>query len=345
MPTNKLLHRVVVFIAMVSPLAGQVATPSPAPLGKLVDVGGYRLHLHCTGQGSPTVVFENGSADFSFVWDFVQPDVSKFTRACSYDRAGSAWSDPGPLPRSFEQINLELHTALQKAGIRGLYVLVGQSYGGFVVRAFAEKYKSEVVGVVLVDAAHENERIMMQGKVVRIRDMAKGATLPRPRLRLNDAEKKQYAELRRKTAEAGPTAVEPALDNLSPEDQKAELWAIVQPFLATAVGSELDSSQEEIAVWYSAKKISTTPLGDISLVVISRGEGGYPDTPEVSGKQLDQERREEQAELTHLSRNSKQIIAEHSGHNIHLEDPALVVQAIHAVVDAARGKSKMAVGR
>ena len=83
MSTNKLLHRFAVLITMVSPLAGQVATPSPAPLGQLVDVGGYQLHLHCTGQGSPTVVFENGSADFSFVWDLVQPDVSKFTRACS----------------------------------------------------------------------------------------------------------------------------------------------------------------------------------------------------------------------------------------------------------------------
>jgi pimeloyl-ACP methyl ester carboxylesterase len=345
MSTNKLLHRLVVLITMVSPIAGQVATPSTAPRGQLVDVGGYRLHLHCTGKGSPTVVFENGSADFSFVWDLVQPDVSKFTRACSYDRAGSAWSDPGPMPRSFEQINLELHTALQRASIRGPYVLVGQSYGGFLVRAFAEKYKSEVVGLVLVDAAHENERIMMQDKVVRIRDMAKGGTLPPPRLQLNDAETKQYAELRQKPTEAGPTAVEPPLDKLSTEDQKAELWAIVQPFLPIAVGSELDSSQEEIAVWYSAKKLSTTPLGDVPLVVISRGEGGYPDTPEVSGKQLDQERREEQAELTYLSHNSKQIIAEHSGHNVHLEDPKLVVQAIHEVVDTARGKGKLAVGQ
>ena len=81
MSTNKLLHRVVVLITMVSPLAGQVAIPSTGPRGQLVDVGGYRLHLHCTGKGSPTVVFENGSADFSFVWDLVQPDVSKLTRA------------------------------------------------------------------------------------------------------------------------------------------------------------------------------------------------------------------------------------------------------------------------
>jgi pimeloyl-ACP methyl ester carboxylesterase len=221
----------------------------------------------------------------------------------------------------------------------------GSSHRTQSVRAFAEKYKSEVVGVVLVDAAHENQRIMIQDKVLRIRDMAKGVTLPPPRLQLNGAETKQYAELRQKPAEAGPTAVEPPLDKLSTEDQKAELWAIVQPFLPIAVGSELDSSQEEIAVWYSAKKLGTTPLGDVPLVVISRGEGGYPNTPEVSGKQLDQERREGQAELTHLSHNSKQIIAEHSGHNIHLEDPVLVVQAIHPVVDASRSKGKLAVGQ
>ena len=214
-------------------------------------------------------MFENGSADFSLVWDLVQPGVSKFTRACSYDRGGYAWSDPGPMPRSFDQLNLELHTALQKAGVQGPYVLVGQSYGGFVVRAYAERYRNEVAGVVLVDAAHENQRVMIQGKAIRIRDMAKGATLPPPRLQLTDAEKKQYAELRQTPAEAGPDAVEPPLDKLSPEDQKLYLWAIVQPFLPLTVGSELDSSQEEIALWYAAKKISTTPLGDMPLIVIS----------------------------------------------------------------------------
>jgi pimeloyl-ACP methyl ester carboxylesterase len=308
----------------------------PSPPGRLVDIGGYKLHLHCTGSGSPTVVFENGSADFSFVWDLVQPSVSKFTRACSYDRAGSAWSDPGPMPRSFEQIKVELHTALEKAGIRGPYVMVGQSYGGFLVRAFAEKYKSDVVGVVLVDAAHENERVNINGKIVRIRDMAKGTTLPPPRLQLNDSELKQYAALREKPIETGPPAVEPPYDKLPPDDQRAELWAIVQPFLPVAVGSELDSSQEEVAVWYSSHKIASVPLGNIRLVVLTRGKDGYQDTPDISAKQLAEERHAEQAELTKLSRNSKQVIASKSGHNIQLEDPELVVQVIREVVGAAR---------
>lgn len=342
MPSATFLFRTAALGVLLLNVAAEWAVAaSPRPAGELVDVGGYRLHVHCTGTGSPTVLFENGSADFSFVWDLVQPEVSKFTRTCSYDRAGYAWSDPGPQPRSFEQLNLELHTVLQKMGVAGPYVLVGQSYGGFVVRAFAERYPKEVVGVVLVDAAHEDQRVNIQGKVVRIRDMAKGTVLPPPRLQLSEAEKKQYAELAKQPSQAGPDAVEPPLDRLSAADQKLYLWAIVQPFLPVTVGSELDSSQEEIALWFKNKKISTTPLGNIPLVVISRGGGGYADTPEVSGAQLEAERKQEQAELTHLSRNSRQVIAKHSGHNIHLEDPTLVVQEIRAVVEGARHKATL----
>jgi pimeloyl-ACP methyl ester carboxylesterase len=92
-------------------VVGHPARLPDAP-GRLVDIGGQRIHLDCTGSGSPTVVFENGAGDFSVVWSLVQPGVSGFTRACSYDRAGYAWSDPGQTPRTYEQIALELFTAL-----------------------------------------------------------------------------------------------------------------------------------------------------------------------------------------------------------------------------------------
>src|SRR5689334_4275127 len=126
--------------ALGAPLTATAQTKAgalPPPPGRLVDVGGQRIHLNCTGRGSPTVVFENGAGDFSIVWSLVQPRVSEFTRACSYDRAGYAWSDPGARPRTYDQISLELHSALERAGERGPYVLVGQSYGGLVVRGFA----------------------------------------------------------------------------------------------------------------------------------------------------------------------------------------------------------------
>src|SRR4051794_31564987 len=116
------------------------AQDAPKPLGKMVDLGGHQLHLYCTGHGSPTVLVEMGFEEYSFDWKLVQEPVAKFTRICTYDRAGYAWSDPGPLPRSFAQINLELRTALEKTGERGPYILVGHSYGGGVVRNFALNY-------------------------------------------------------------------------------------------------------------------------------------------------------------------------------------------------------------
>ena len=98
------------------------AQSAPAPPGKLVDLGGHRLHVNCSGKGSPTVVIENGLGDFSFDCALVQGPVSKFARICTYDRAGHARSDPGPMPRSFAQLNLELRDALSKLGEKGPYV-------------------------------------------------------------------------------------------------------------------------------------------------------------------------------------------------------------------------------
>jgi pimeloyl-ACP methyl ester carboxylesterase len=84
---------------------------------KLVDLGGWRLHLQCVGAGGPAVVFVSGAGDFSFDWSLVQPEVARFARACAYDRAGDAWSDPGPIPRTMKQEVYELHTLLHKAGV------------------------------------------------------------------------------------------------------------------------------------------------------------------------------------------------------------------------------------
>jgi pimeloyl-ACP methyl ester carboxylesterase len=108
----------------------------PAP-GRLVDVGGYRLHLLCTGQvnaGSSTVVFEGGLGAISILWSMVQKGVAPYARVCSYDRAGYGWSDNGPLPRTAGQIAIELHRLLQNAGERPPYLLVGHSLGGLIIR-------------------------------------------------------------------------------------------------------------------------------------------------------------------------------------------------------------------
>jgi len=162
-------------------LVSAATTPEPKPLGKLVDLGGHRLHVNCTGKGSPTVVVENGLGDFSFGWILVQSRVSRFTGICTYDRAGYAWSGPGPKPRTFGQLNLELRDALSKLGEQGPFVLVGHSYGGPEVRNFATTYPGEVAGIVLVDASFEGQRVGIGGKgMMRLGDGVKGRSIPPP---------------------------------------------------------------------------------------------------------------------------------------------------------------------
>ncbi|MEZ4735051.1 MAG: alpha/beta hydrolase [Caldilineaceae bacterium] len=117
------------------------------PSGQLVDVGGYRLHLSCIGQGSPTVILESGQANSLAVWSWIQPEVAKTTQVCAYDRAGIGGSDTGPLPRDARQMVRELHTLLQNAAIAPPYVLVGHSFGGLVTHVYAAQYPAEVAGL------------------------------------------------------------------------------------------------------------------------------------------------------------------------------------------------------
>lgn len=116
---------IVVLLAVVC----AAASIDPPPTGELINIGPRKLHIHCTGSGSPTVIVENGGAAFSFDWELVQPQVARFARICTYDRAGYAWSDAGPELDTFDQTANDLHLLLAKAGIWGPYVLVGHSLG------------------------------------------------------------------------------------------------------------------------------------------------------------------------------------------------------------------------
>ena len=141
--------------------ARAVALPSDlifAQPARLIDVGGFRLHLRCFGHGSPTVVFDAGLGDWSPAWALVQPAVSRHTRACSFDRAGNGFSDAGPLPRTSARIAAELHELLRRAGERAPYLLVAHSFGSLNMRLFADRYLSQVDGIVLVDGSHEDQQ-------------------------------------------------------------------------------------------------------------------------------------------------------------------------------------------
>jgi pimeloyl-ACP methyl ester carboxylesterase len=123
-------------------------------LGQLVDVGGYRLHIYCIGEGSPTVILDAAADMMSSDWAWIQPEIAKHTRVCSYDRAGMGWSDSGPQPRDAKQVTTELHSLLTNAGIAAPYIMVGHSAAGLYARMYAAEYPEEVAGMVLVDPGH-----------------------------------------------------------------------------------------------------------------------------------------------------------------------------------------------
>ena len=145
--------------------AASAEVTAPAPPGKLVDIGGYKLHIWCMGKETegPAVVLIPGAGDFSFTWGLVQPEVAKFTRVCSFDAAGEAWSDQGPGPRTIQQKVYELRLLLREAGVKGPYVLVGASVGGILARVFAREYSSDVAGMVLVDSTDPDTGIGLEG--------------------------------------------------------------------------------------------------------------------------------------------------------------------------------------
>jgi pimeloyl-ACP methyl ester carboxylesterase len=128
----------------------------PAP-GNLIDVGGFKMHIYCMGEGSPTVVLEALSGGFSSFWGWVQPEVAKQVRVCAYDRAGLGWSEADPQPESLQRTAQNLHTLLKNAGITGPYVMVGHSIGGLYVREYAAMYPQEVAGMVLLDSSHPDQ--------------------------------------------------------------------------------------------------------------------------------------------------------------------------------------------
>jgi pimeloyl-ACP methyl ester carboxylesterase len=119
--------------------------------GQLIDVGGCRLHLHCQGAGGPAVILESGIAGSLLGWSLVQPKIAEFTRVCSYDRAGLGWSDRCIAPRTVPQMVHELAALLERANVPPPYVLVGHSFGGLLVRAYAHLRPHQVAGLVFVD--------------------------------------------------------------------------------------------------------------------------------------------------------------------------------------------------
>ena len=273
---------------------------------------------------------ETGLGDFSFDWALVQSEVARYTRICTYDRAGYAWSDPGPKPRTFAQINLELHDALQKLGEKGPYVLVGHSYGGPVMINFATIYRQDVAGLLLVDSACEGMRVGVGDRqTIRLGEGAQMRDIPAPREEMTASDKL--------TPPADdppvPTTLDPVYKSLPSEDQKLHLWAQRLPALEDAESSQREWSEVYFAQWLSKPRDGA--LGNLPLLVLTRADGGYSKDLDVPATQMEQERIDAQAKLARLSKNSAQVTIR-TGHNMDLEAPAAVSYAIHRVVNVVR---------
>jgi pimeloyl-ACP methyl ester carboxylesterase len=329
------MMRTLAVLTSIVALGAQVGSPPlPAP-GRLVDVGGWRLHLNCSGKSAanrPTVILEAGAGDFSVEWSLVQPRVAEFARVCSYDRAGDGWSDLGPHPRTMHQIAYELHTLLRNAGEAPPYVLVGHSYGGWLVRVDRSVYPSEVAGMVLVEGGADNPlRMMPDGRAVHSSDLASGRPIPpintSTPLKVSDIPAQALAQMTAGLEAASLHANEPPRDKLPPDAQRMRTWALGQ--LGHVAAAVNPFTEEELAQLRAEHPNGEHAYGDLPLVVIARGK---PEDDVPIGRAREEERTKEYVALATLSTRGTHVIAAQSGHHVQLEQPDLVVAAIRRVL-------------
>ena len=283
-----------------------------APQGQFVDLGGRRIHMLVKGQenGKPTVLLEAGIASFSSNWAWVQDELSQSTRVVAYDRAGLGWSDPAPQPQDAQQSAMDLHAALQKAGIPGPYVIAGHSYGGLVVRAFTDLYPDEVVGMVLVDASHPDQWARIpasrDGQVVAASNRITGGLVRLGIVRLLNLNSSLYDGL--------------------PDRQAGEMKAILNLQKSWATSGDV------LALWAAKSRPEINQarsLGDMPLMVLS-----VTDQPAAVAEVLTSL----QNELPGLSSNSLHLTVEgatHEGLIAKHEYAMLVASAIQKVIEAA----------
>ncbi|MBN2471564.1 MAG: alpha/beta hydrolase [Anaerolineae bacterium] len=292
-------------------------TGNHPPPGELIDVGGTRLHLHCEGEGSPTVVLEHGLGNTSLVWHRVRPALAGITRVCAFDRAGYGWSEPGPSPRIHAQAVYEIHTLLENAGVEKPFIYVGHAFGGLDAALYAGLYPEDVGGLVLLDPAAPDKT-----------HFAAYRALEEAQIALFDL-----------CATWLPWGITRLLEVLGSPDQlpedMAELNAIYyRPGYCQTARAEL---ADNIA------PVTLLPLDTLPLTVLSRSipldltalNEQYSAADSAAFEALWQAT---QADYAALSSRSAHHLAPESGHNIHLDRPDLVIDAVQAMIAAARGE-------
>jgi pimeloyl-ACP methyl ester carboxylesterase len=302
---------------------------------------GARLNFYCMGSGSPTVVFDSGWEDWAPAWAVVQPQVAKWTRACSYDRAGAGFSGAGPMPRTSVRIADELHSALHNAGIKGPYVLVGNAFGGDPVRTFADLYLPEVAGLVLVEAdASDVEPKAMQdddhrgtGKfLLRVRECRDSVAAGKPLPPLSPLPGQPHRTCAQQFFRGLPEA------EWSPE-LNASLLRIAQTKVAMydAFISEMEQMPwDEVWLQQHRRSLGSRPVR--VLTTGNHGVGHLPARDAQDPKHLEYEHQIAlaQARWLELSSNAKQIFSPQSSEYIEFDQPDAVISAIRDVYDLGK---------
>jgi pimeloyl-ACP methyl ester carboxylesterase len=299
------LYSAFLCIALVlsSSLTGKSQTPitsRPLPLGTLVDVGGYRVHLYCVGQGSPTVMILGA---FSFDWALVQPEVAKFTRVCTFDPSGTAWSDPfktAQVPTCNQRVN-EIHQLIMKAPVDGPYVLVGYSVGAQWARLYAASYPNNILGMVILDHAFIPGQVVPRHATHSLLQSYGPPTL----------------------VSASPIIMDFQDDvnfsKLPKLDQELHIWALSQ----NPIQPDYEMAQDCFSVLATVTGKSPFPLGDMPLAVISTAN----ETPGYLKLQTD---------LMALSHRSEHVIAWNSTHMVLIDEPEVITGSILKMATAAR---------
>jgi pimeloyl-ACP methyl ester carboxylesterase len=294
-----------------------------------------RMHCYRTGQGSPAVILESGIAASSLSWAPVQQQVEQLTTVLSYDRAGFGWSDPAAGARTPQRLAEELRALLTVCAIKPPYLLVGHSFGGLIIRAYAQLYPNEVAGLVLVDALSPREwaapgrskRRMIRGGILFSLAGAALASVGVVRLCLTLVSRGRRTGPRAVLRSFGPTATT-TVERIVGEVAKMprELWPYVRAYWS------VPSSFLTMARYFagleksSAEMLVPAALPPIPLAVISAA------TP-------DARRREWQKELAALCPDAKHQVLDHCGHWVQLDRPDVVAQAIASIVAQCRSLS------
>jgi pimeloyl-ACP methyl ester carboxylesterase len=272
-------------------------------IGRAFDIGGRKLNIYCSGEGSPAVIFDSGQSMPGFDWALVQPEIAQFTRSCWYDRAGLGWSDSAPHAEASDSAARDLHALLAAAQVPPPYLLVGHSLGGYNVRVFRSLFPQEVAGMVLVDAAHE--------------DFPAASGTPRITSAALDLASR-FGLLRLIAPTPDP------IPGRFTEHQWDEIWTLRwQPKSVLAAAND--------AVDVSAQQARAAgSFGDLPLIVLTAGASG--DEQDLWN--------ELQAELAWRSTRGRQVIVPNTGPMIPEQAPEAVAQAVYEIYSEIQTRAR-----